>query len=70
MDITSPAAGLLRYELHFSTLFGGGRGFAFPCDAAGRVDITSLSETGRRNYQLACATIGREVSLPEVRVVG
>ena len=40
----------LDYELRFQSLFNEGRGYAFPCDAAGHVDMDSLSatRTGRR----------------------
>ena len=69
MDTTSSATEPVHYELHFNTLFGSGRAFSFPCDASGQVDQAALSETGRRNYRLACSTIGREVALPEVRVI-
>ena len=69
MDTTSPAMEPVHYELHFNTLFGSGRAFSFPCDASGQVDLAALSEAGRKNYRLACTTIGREVALPEVRVI-
>ena len=46
------AAGAPRYELRFNGLFDRGHGFAFPCDAAGLVDIDTLSEHVRRNYSM------------------
>ena len=55
------------YELRFQSLFDEGRAYAFPCDAAGHVDIDALSESAKRNYLYARAVIGREVSLPAVR---
>jgi hypothetical protein len=55
------------YELRFQSLFDEGRAFAFPCDAAGHVDIDALSERARENYLYARAVIGREVALPAVR---
>jgi hypothetical protein len=65
MDATSPPPGP-EYELRFATLFGTGRAFAFPCDVFGHVNLAGLSEAGRQNYRLACASVGREVALPEV----
>jgi hypothetical protein len=60
---TQPA----RYELRFDSLFIEGRGYAFPCDAAGQVDLDGLSERARRNYFYARAVIGREYGMPAVR---
>ena len=34
------------YELRFRSLFDDGRGYAFPCDAAGHVDLDALGERG------------------------
>ena len=62
---TSPAQ--RRYELRFGSLFHEGRGFAFPCDAEGRVDTVSLGERARRSFAQACAAVGRELSVPAVR---
>src|SRR5262249_2840995 len=36
-----PAESPIRYELRFAALFHRGRGYAFPCDAHGHVDIDS-----------------------------
>jgi hypothetical protein len=55
-----------RYELRFQSLFHEGRGYSFPCDAAGRVDIDALGEKARRNYLYARTVIGREVATPLV----
>ena len=54
------------FHLCFRSLFDSGRGFAFPCDGEGRVDLDGLSETARNNYFYARAMIGRELSMPEV----
>ena len=48
------------FELRFASLFHEGRGLAFPCDAAGRVDLDALSERARNNYFYARAVGGRE----------
>ncbi|HSV70042.1 MAG TPA: hypothetical protein VLI72_08015 [Methylibium sp.] len=55
------------YELRFDSLFVEGRGLAFPCNAAGLVDIDRLSDRARRNYLYARAVIGREYRYPAVR---
>jgi hypothetical protein len=55
------------YELRFSSLFNDGRGFSFPCDEAGSVDIDRLSERERSNYLFARAVIGREFAFPRIR---
>lgn len=52
------------YELRFSGLFNAGRGYAFPCDALGCVNIDALSDSGRANYFYARSVIGREVGMP------
>jgi hypothetical protein len=55
-----------HYELRFRSLFDEGRAYAFPCDAAGHVDMDALSERARLNYLYARAVIGREVAVPSV----
>ena len=54
------------YEIRFASLFDPGRGFSFPCDAYGRVDLDSLSTRARMNYFYARTVIGRELSSPTV----
>jgi hypothetical protein len=55
------------FELRFRSLFDEGRGFAFPCDAAGHVDMDSLSRRALNNYLYARSVIGREVAMPAVQ---
>ena len=55
-----------RYELRFQSLYKPGCGYAFPCDAAGHVDLDAMSERERMSYLYARAVIGHEVSLPAV----
>jgi len=55
------------YELRFRSLFNEGRAFAFPCDAAGRVDMDALTERARHNYFYVRTVIGREFATPDVR---
>lgn len=69
MNATPAEARRCAYELLFRSLFDEGRGYAFPCDADGHVDIDALSERARNNYFFARALIGRDVSLPRVRPV-
>lgn len=57
------------YELRFVGLFKPGHGFAFPCDANGRVDIDDLGQAARANYFYARTVIGREFRAPVMRVV-
>ena len=54
------------FQLRFQSLFDPGRGYAFPCDAQGHVDMDALSERMRNNYLYARAMIGREVATPAV----
>lgn len=58
----------VRYELQFQSLFDVGRGYAFPCDAAGDVDLDALSERARANYFNVRAVVGRDFAAPAVRV--
>lgn len=55
-----------RFELRFQSLWKEGRGYAFDCDAAGRVDLDALSDTLRNSYLFARTLIGREYSTPVV----
>jgi hypothetical protein len=66
IESSAPALCTARYELRFTGLFNRGRGFAFPCDAAGHVDIDDLTETGRVNYFYARTVVGAELSAPIV----
>ena len=58
---------LTRFELRFQSLFDSGRGYAFPCDFTGQVDLDQLSDRARNNYLYARAMVGRELSVPAVR---
>lgn len=67
---TSPMTSQQRrahYELRFRSLFNEGRGYAFPCDSAGSVDIDALSAKARLNYLYARTLIGREFFTPAVQ---
>jgi hypothetical protein len=54
------------HQLRFQSLFHSGRGYAFPCDARGHVDLDGMSERARNNYFYARAMVGRELSAPAV----
>ena len=54
------------FEVRFASLFRQGRGFAFPCDGQGHVDLDTLSERARNNYFYARALVGRESARPRV----
>ena len=54
------------YRLCFRSLFDSGRGYAFPCDGDGRVDLDGLSEQARNNYFYARAMVGKELAMPAV----
>jgi hypothetical protein len=54
------------FELRFQSLFNDGRGLTFPCDAAGHVDLDTLTERARCNYFFARSVIGRDFAHPAV----
>jgi hypothetical protein len=55
------------FELRFQSLFDEGRALAFPCDAAGHVNLDALSERSRGNYFFARSVIGRDYAQPAVQ---
>jgi hypothetical protein len=54
------------HRLCFRSLFQRGRGFAFPCDRNGQVDLDGLTDRARNNYLFARAMVGRELCAPVV----
>jgi hypothetical protein len=56
-----------RFELRFDSLYKPGRGYSFPCEADGLVDMDALSDGERHRYLYARAIVGRELSLPVVQ---
>ena len=70
MRTSSSALSQAQHELWFGSLFHEGRGFAFPCDAQGHVDLDALSERARENYLYARTVIGREFAAPAVHPRG
>jgi len=63
---TSPTASHTgqTHELRFESLFRPGRGYTFPCDATGQVDLDALGERERRGYLHARSLVGRELTSP------
>jgi hypothetical protein len=59
-----------RFHLRFRSLFDAGRGYAFPCDPRGEVNMEHLSERARNNYLYARAMVGRELTVPAVEFAG
>lgn len=58
----------VAYSLFFGSMFVDGRGYAFPCNADGRVALESFSATLRRSFADAQRRVGRELRAPVVRV--
>lgn len=58
-----------RFQLCFRSLFHSGRGYAFPCDCSGHVELDLLSEQARNNYFYARAMVGRELTVPAVEAL-
>ena len=61
-----PCAGDAGFHLRFRSLFREGRGYSFPCDACGRVDLDALGERVRNNFFFAHGVIGRDFAMPAV----
>lgn len=51
------------------SLFNAGRGFTFPCDERGTVNLDTLTERARRSYFYAHTLIGREFGRQVVQPV-
>ena len=50
---TSAPTREIGYHLRFQPLSGAGRGYCFPCDPSGHVDLDALDERGRTDYFFA-----------------
>lgn len=57
------------YQLCFRSLFDSGRGYAFPCDPLGQIDLDRMSDRARNNYFYARAMVGKELAVPAVERV-
>jgi len=58
-----------QFQLCFQSLYRSGRGYSFPCNPQGLVDLNQLSERMRANYLFARAMVGRELAVPAVEQV-
>jgi hypothetical protein len=56
-----------HFELRFQSLSDAGRGYAFPCDVTGHVDMDAMGERARNSYLYARTVIGREFRMPKVQ---
>lgn len=59
----------IGFQLSFRSLFNSGRGYAFPCDERGQVDMAYMSERARNNYLFARAMVGRDLSPPAIEMI-
>lgn len=59
----------IGFQLSFRSLFNSGRGYAFPCDERGHVDMVCMSERARNNYLFARAMVGRDLSPPAIEMI-
>jgi hypothetical protein len=66
---SSTASAPFSAELRFVPRSGGRRPLAFPCNAAGHVDIDLLSDIDRNDYFFARALMGRDYAFPVVTTV-
>ena len=66
MNPINPSSNSTGFEVRFCSLFNAGRALAFPCDAAGHVQLDQLSDRARNNYLYARAVVGREFAPPAV----
>ena len=55
-----------QFELRYRSLSPHRCGYAFPCDATGRVNIDGLSDEARENYLYARAMVGFDLQHPQV----
>jgi hypothetical protein len=67
MNLTAKPDSAVDFELRFASLFDQGRGYAFPCDAQGHVDMDTLSARALTNYLCARTLIGRDFAAPRVQ---
>jgi hypothetical protein len=58
-----------EFRLCFRSLFNEGRGYAFPCNPKGQVDLDHMSERTRNNYFFARAMVGHDLAVPAVEPV-
>ncbi len=59
-----------RYTLFFRSILMAGRGYKFPCDANGGVQLQAMSARLRQNYLYAKGLVGLELLSPVVEPEG
>ncbi len=69
MNASSTTRTHAAYELRFRSMFDPGRGYSFPCDADGCVELDALSDAARNNYLYARALVGRDLGAPAVQAL-
>lgn len=69
MNDTTTSQASMAHILRFRSIFDEGRGYAFPCDPAGHVNMDELSDRALSNYFYARTVIGREFLTPAVEPV-
>jgi hypothetical protein len=57
------------FQLSFRSLFNSGRGYAFPCNERGQVDLLRLSKRAYNNYLFARGMVGRDFLAPAVEKI-
>jgi hypothetical protein len=55
-----------HFELRYHSMSPHRCGYAFPCDADGRVNIDDLSDQARENYLYARAMVGFDLQHPQI----
>lgn len=66
MPGSAPSSSVHAFEIRFRSRQLRGRTLAFPCDAAGNVDLDSLDDEGKRDYLFARIMCRRDCIDPEV----
>jgi len=66
--LKTDSRGPASYELRFQSLHDAGFAYAFPCDAAGHVDMDGLTDAARENYLFARIVVGHDVAASAVTV--
>jgi hypothetical protein len=65
METSAPTS----FQLAFRPPCNDGRGYAFPCDEEGHVDLNRMSDRVRNDYLYARAMVGRFFCPPAVETL-
>lgn len=66
--MNTPTIPSSSHVLRFLPLRDAARGYRFPCDERGGVDLDAMSEHARNNYFFARALVGRAYRAPTVEM--